>query len=88
MNDWILMYLIFINSIGFLLMGWDKWKARLQKWRVQEKKLWLVAFLGGAIGATVGMYLFRHKTKHATFRYGLPILSVVEGILFTLFVLS
>jgi uncharacterized membrane protein YsdA (DUF1294 family) len=88
MNDWILMYLIFINSIGFLLMGWDKWKARLQKWRVQEKKLWLVAFLGGAIGATVGMYLFRHKTKHATFRYGLPILSVVEGILFPLFVLS
>jgi uncharacterized membrane protein YsdA (DUF1294 family) len=88
MNDWILMYLIFINSIGFLLMGWDKWKARLQKWRVQEKKLWLVAFLGGAIDATVGMYLFRHKTKHATFRYGLPILSVVEGILFPLFVLS
>jgi uncharacterized membrane protein YsdA (DUF1294 family) len=88
MNDWILMYLIFINSIGFLLMGWDKWKARLQKWRVQEKKLWLVAFLGGAIGATFGMYLFRHKTKHATFRYGLPILSVVEGILFPLFVLS
>jgi len=56
----------------------DKWKAKTGKWRIAEKTIWLVSIVGGAVGTTIGMYLFRHKTKHRLFRYGLPLLSLLE----------
>jgi len=56
----------------------DKWKAKMGKWRIAEKTIWLVSIVGGAVGTTIGMYLFRHKTKHRLFRYGLPLLSLLE----------
>ncbi|SES08082.1 Uncharacterized membrane protein YsdA, DUF1294 family [Gracilibacillus ureilyticus] len=71
-------YLIIINIIGFLLMGIDKRKARKQKWRIAESRIWLVAIIGGAFGATAGMNYFRHKTKHTSFRILLPLLTLVD----------
>lgn len=56
----------------------DKWKAKMGKWRIAEKTIWLVSIVGGAVGTAIGMYLFRHKTKHRLFRYGLPLLSLLE----------
>ncbi len=74
-------YLIFINLIGFIQMGVDKRKALKHKWRIKEKQLWLIALLFGSPGTYVGMQLFRHKTKHRLFKYGLPILSVIELVI-------
>jgi len=56
----------------------DKWKAKTGKWRIAEKTIWLVSIVGGAVGTTIGMYVFRHKTRHRLFRYGLPLLSLLE----------
>ncbi|MGP4071329.1 DUF1294 domain-containing protein [Piscibacillus sp. B03] len=76
--DYIWFYLIIILSlIGFVCMGLDKRKARLHQWRIPEKTLWLLAIFGGAPGMWVGMSVFRHKTHHSTFKFGLPILSVL-----------
>ena len=70
-------YLIFMNLLAFLLMGLDKSKARRNQWRIPEKTLFLSAILGGSIGAILGMQVFRHKTKHASFRIGMPCILIV-----------
>ena len=63
-------YLTAINLIGFLVMGIDKWKARNHKWRIKERTLFLIAVLLGSVGTWIGMYVFRHKTKHWYFVVG------------------
>jgi uncharacterized membrane protein YsdA (DUF1294 family) len=74
---WILAGVIIVmNLAGFSIMGMDKKRARNNHYRISEKTLWNVAFLGGAIGATAGMKHFRHKTKHAPFKFGLPLLAI------------
>lgn len=84
MEIWILAgVIIFMNLAGFLIMGMDKKRARNNHYRISEKTLWNVAFLGGAIGATAGMKHFRHKTKHAPFKFGLPLLAIIEIGIFT-----
>ncbi|RLQ97986.1 DUF1294 domain-containing protein [Falsibacillus albus] len=74
-------YVIVINIVGFTLMKVDKDKARKGKYRIQEKTLWNTAILGGAIGSSIGMNLFRHKTKHRNFKWGMPVLAYVEGVI-------
>ncbi|SHN06434.1 DUF1294 domain-containing protein [Gracilibacillus kekensis] len=74
-------YLLIINSIAFLIMGIDKHKARHNKWRIPERRIWMIAVGGGALGAMIGMYLFRHKTKHKNFLIILPVLVIIETTL-------
>lgn len=79
----VMFYLILVNIIGFLLMGLDKWKAKNKRWRISEKTLFGVGVLGGSLGAWVGMYAFRHKTRHWNFVVGMPvILAVQTAVLF------
>lgn len=77
-------YLCIINVIGFFLMGLDKWKAKNRKWRVAEKTLFLTAVIGGSLGCLMGMYTFRHKTKHYHFTVGMPAIFVIQ-VCFILF---
>ena len=81
-------YLIVLNLLAFLLMGLDKAKARRHRWRIPEKTLFLSAILGGSIGAIAGMQLFRHKTKHASFRIGMPCILVLQLALAAYFILK
>ena len=71
-------YWMTINIVAFFLMGIDKKKARTGAWRIPEKTLFLSAILGGSIGSTCGMQLFRHKTKHKSFVIGMPAILVVQ----------
>ena len=77
----VLVWLSVINLIAFALMGLDKWKARWDAWRIPEKTLFLAALLGGALGGTVGMHLFHHKTRHWYFRFGFPVLLILQLLL-------
>ncbi|WP_080844479.1 DUF1294 domain-containing protein [Cytobacillus gottheilii] len=72
---------IVINIIGFLIMMIDKRRAVNQQYRISEKTLWTVAILFGAAGMTVGMNMFRHKTKHTQFKIGLPLLTIVQLVI-------
>ena len=74
-------YLFIINIIGFALMGIDKKRAVRGAWRISEASLFLVAFLGGALGCTMGMRHFRHKTRHWYFKYGMPAVFAVQVFL-------
>ena len=79
--DLFLIYLILINAVGFLLMLSDKYKAIKKQWRIPERVLLTVAFLGGSLGSILGMQLFRHKTKHLKFSLGLPVIFAFQAIL-------
>ena len=73
-----LCYLPFINLLGFLSMWRDKRRATQGKWRTPEAILFLIALLGGSIGSYLGMQVFRHKTLHAAFRFGIPLLFFLQ----------
>ncbi|HLU20906.1 MAG TPA: DUF1294 domain-containing protein [Bacillaceae bacterium] len=75
-------YFIIINIIGIFTMKQDKQRARKRDWRISEKKLWLLAFVGAAPGLTIGMKKYRHKTKHFLFKYGLPTVAILEFLIY------
>ena len=71
-------YLFLMNIIGFSQMGIDKKRDVRGAWRISEASLFLTALLGGALGSTLGMHYFRHKTRHWYFRYGMPAIFAAE----------
>lgn len=75
------LYLLAVNAAAFLVMGLDKRRARRGKWRISEKALFLPTVLGGALGGVLGMRAFRHKTKRWYFRFGFPLLLVLQVVL-------
>ena len=74
----IIAILFVMNLLAFALMGIDKAKAKASAWRIPEKPLFLVTALFGGLGGTLGMNVFRHKTKHWYFKFGFPVLLVIQ----------
>ena len=74
----IVFYLVIINIITFFLYGVDKWKAQRVRWRIPESVLLGMAAIGGSVGAWLGMQVWRHKTQHAKFRFGVPIILIAQ----------
>ena len=81
----IIIYLIIINIIGFLAMGIDKHKAKMGNRRIPENTLFLFTVLGGGIGTISGMYVFRHKTKKLKSTIGMPLILILEILIFIYF---
>ena len=80
------LWLVVINLITFFVFGWDKlkakWKEKNEKTRrVPEKTLFLLAGLGGSIGALLGMKVWQHKTLHEWARFGIPAILMVQVVL-------
>lgn len=73
------LYFIVINLLTFLLYGLDKYKAIRQEWRILERALLLMAFVGGAFGALSAMRIFRHKTRKGRFRLMIPLFCLLWG---------
>ena len=81
MNINFIYYIIFINIITFILFAIDKLKAIKEKSRVRNKTLFTLAILGGSIGAFLGMYTFHHKTKTWYYKYGIPLIIILQMII-------
>lgn len=75
-------YLVIINVLGFLMFGYDKLKAKRSGWRIPESRFLFIGLLGGAAGIYLGMKLFRHKTRHNLFVFGIPVLMVLNIVMF------
>ena len=75
-----LIFMALMSVVGFCAMGIDKAKAKAGAWRIPEKTLFGIAFFGGGAGVWLGMNLFRHKTKHWYFKYGVPAIALLEFI--------
>ena len=69
MKTILLAVLLLVNVLAFALYGIDN---------IPESTLLLVAFLGGSLGALLGMELFRHKTKHAKFKVLVPLFLILH----------
>ena len=69
-------YLLLMSLILFAFMGADKQRAKRRAWRVPERTLFWLAALGGGLGGVLGMFAFRHKTRHASFCIGMPLLML------------
>ena len=74
----IICYLLAVNIVTFILYGIDKYKAKKGKWRISEATLLTMAAIGGSIGAWVGMRLWHHKTMHKKFKYGIPVIIILQ----------
>ena len=74
-------YLVILSFAGLISMGMDKRRAIRNKWRIPERTLLLIAFIGGGIGSFLGIRIFRHKTKHRKFVILLPVAAVLYAIL-------
>ena len=81
MANALLYYLIVINIVTFLVYGIDKWKAKQGSWRISEVSLLILAVIGGSIGALLGMKIWHHKTMHKKFKYGLPLIFIIQILL-------
>ncbi|WP_340820165.1 DUF1294 domain-containing protein [Methanolobus sp. WCC4] len=71
-------YLLLVNLVAFALMGIDKRKAKKNKYRISEKTLFMSAIVGGSVGSLIGMYFFRHKTRHPQFQIGMPLILLIH----------
>ena len=78
MMNIILGYLLAINIATFFLYGIDKYKAKKGRWRISEATLLMMAVIGGSIGAWAGMRLWHHKTMHKKFKYGIPLIIIMQ----------
>jgi uncharacterized membrane protein YsdA (DUF1294 family) len=77
-----LIYILAVNITGFLIMCYDKAMARSRKYRVPEYRLLLIAAAGGSVGVYLGMHIFRHKVNNLMFSLGIPIVFVLQIIIF------
>jgi len=73
-----LVYLVIVSLVTFVVWGWDKSAAIRGAWRTPERVLLLLVFLGGAIGAGLGMVVFRHKTRDNVFRLAVPAAAILQ----------
>lgn len=71
-------YLLIINLLAFVCYGLDKLKAKRNARRISERALLLTALVGGSVGAWLGMLVWRHKTNHAVFKFGVPIILFLQ----------
>ena len=76
----LLLIFLIVNAAGFVLMLADKIKAKKNLWRIPEATLMGVAAVGGSVGILLGMYSFRHKTRHLKFTIGVPLIRAVQII--------
>ncbi|NLF80190.1 MAG: DUF1294 domain-containing protein [Clostridia bacterium] len=81
---WLAGYLLAINIAALILFAVDKTRARQHGRRIPERTLLLMAVLGGSAGALAGSRLYRHKTKKPKFRIGLPLLLLLQLLIFFL----
>ncbi|WP_396162541.1 DUF1294 domain-containing protein [Flavobacterium sp.] len=76
----LVLYLLGINLITLLVLGYDKFSSMKNSSRVSEINLLLGVFLGGTLGGILGIVLFRHKISKGFFLlkfFGVAILQLI-----------
>ncbi|MBP5410671.1 MAG: DUF1294 domain-containing protein [Lachnospiraceae bacterium] len=79
--QYVWIYLAVINVVAFIVYGIDKHRAKAGAWRISEMTLWVLAAIGGSVGALLGMEVFRHKTKKRSFQIVIAAIVFVQVLL-------
>ena len=77
----LIIYLVIINLAAFFFFGIYKRRAIKNRWRIAESTLFLLALIGGSIGAEAGMYVFHHKTRHLRFVIGIALIFILQVLI-------
>lgn len=77
-----LTYIVVVNVLTFFVFAWDKSKAVHGQWRVKESVLLGLCFAGGSLGGFIAMQTVRHKTRKPLFKFGVPLLFVINCVVF------
>ncbi len=80
----LILYLLIINLIGLASMAIDKIRAMERRFRIPASVLLIIAVIGGSVGSIIGMFLFRHKIRKPKFRIGLPLILVLQILLWVI----
>ncbi|WP_373482528.1 DUF1294 domain-containing protein [Acetobacterium sp.] len=89
--NYFISYLVAVNLLAFIFFWNDKRRSKKEVWRIPEKTLIGLCLIGGSIGGILGMQVFHHKTKHALFVWGIPVILILQiglGLLFFFIVLN
>lgn len=80
MSIWQIIVFVYLglNAVTFLTYWFDKWMARSGGWRIPELVLWLLALIGGSIGALLAVELLRHKNKKVSFQFVLWLIILLQ----------
>lgn len=82
-----LIYFLIISLVTAIITATDKYKARKGRFRISEKALFLLAFMGGALSEYLTMRLIRHKTLHKRFMIGLPLIIILQLVAIILLIM-
>ena len=74
----LLVYFAAISLFAVAITVRDKKAARNNAWRVKERTLLVVAFLGGSVAMFLAMIAIRHKTSRIKFVVGIPLMIIVQ----------
>lgn len=74
----LIIYYLLVNLLGFYAMYSDKLRAKKRAFRIPETTFFAIAIIGGSVGCILGMYVFRHKTRHWHFVYGMPLILILQ----------
>lgn len=75
------LFLMIWNLVVFLVYGLDKGKARKGSYRISEKTLLMMTYVGGGLGAWAGGTHFRHKTQKKYFQLAWALGVLIDGLL-------
>lgn len=78
----LVVYLVIVNLAAFMVMGIDKHKAHRHQWRISERNLFVMGVIGGGPGVLLGMSFFHHKTRHLKFTLGIPLVVILNILMF------
>lgn len=84
-TNFLYIYIVIINVVTFFIYGLDKSKAKAGQWRISEVQLIFLAVIGGSVGALAGMKIFHHKTRKPKFKIGVPVILIIQLIIYFLF---
>ena len=85
--QYIWIYIVVISLLAVILTVRDKDAAKKRRWRTRESTLLLVAALGGSLSMLLTMLSIRHKTKHAKFMVGIPVIIALQMIAIVVLIL-
>lgn len=71
-------YISIISLVAVIITLRDKHAAKKHKWRIKESALLFVSALGGSIAMLLAMLAIRHKTRHAKFMVGIPVIIILQ----------
>lgn len=78
---YITIYFVLISLISVITCVVDKIAAKRDGWRISEKTLFILCFLGGSVAMYATMRLIRHKTLHKRFMLGIPLIIALQLVL-------